>query len=172
MTYQRACLFCRGPLKPQRRGRPASFCSDDCRRGILPYVEPVTGPPVRELRPCKRCGKPATSQKHWYCDECRWAQQKKRRMSSAERRHPLSPAQRGYGPAHQRLRRQWARRVDRGEVACGRCGYPIIPGAPWDLGHPNDDKALPPTPWHRRCNRQYAATVTLPRANRARKGRS
>ncbi len=50
--------------------------------------------------------------------------------------------------------------VDRGEVACGFCGAQIAPGAPWDLSHPHDDKTLPPVPWHRRCNRQYAAAVT------------
>jgi len=57
-------------------------------------------------------------------------------------------------------------------VRCGRCGYPIDPGSWWDLSHPGDDKSVTPVPWHARCNRKYAASVTKKRRNRQRqKGR-
>jgi hypothetical protein len=69
----------------------------------------------------------------------------------------------GYGNTHQRLRERWAKVVDAGGVLCGRCGRLIDPATPWDLSHPGDDKTLDPVPWHQRCNRQYAASVTKPR---------
>lgn len=57
------------------------------------------------------------------------------------------------------LRARWAPLVAAGSVVCGdpRCGLPIEPGQPWDLGHPtaralggSDDGV---TPWHASCNR-------------------
>jgi hypothetical protein len=61
--------------------------------------------------------------------------------------------QRGYGTAHQRERKRWAREVEKGVVACARCGRPIAPGTPWDLDHlPDRSGYLGPS--HRRCNRQ------------------
>ena len=76
------------------------------------------------------------------------------------RRHQKTTTARGYGAPHQRLRERWALLVDRGEVTCGRCGYLIPAGCPWDLSHPGDDKTMAPVPWHSRCNRSYAVTVT------------
>jgi len=71
--------------------------------------------------------------------------------------------QKGYGAHHQAVRARWAPLVDRGEVVCGKCGRYIQPGTPWDLSHPLDDKTQRPVPWHRACNRRYAASVTKPR---------
>ena len=59
---------------------------------------------------------------------------------------------RGYGSDHQRERQKWVRKVEAGLVNCGRCGQPIEPGRPWDLGH-NEDRTGYTGPEHRRCNR-------------------
>lgn len=74
-----------------------------------------------------------------------------------------STAARGYGTAHRRERARWVKRVDAGLVDCARCGQPIEPGRPWDLGH-NDDRTGWTGPEHRICNRRVGgrngATVT------------
>lgn len=64
-----------------------------------------------------------------------------------------SAARRGYGPAHQQLRKREARRVDAGGVLCARCGRPIIPGSDWDLGHDDRDRSRYTGPEHSACNR-------------------
>jgi len=61
---------------------------------------------------------------------------------------------RGYGWRHQKLRQQWKRVVASGAAVCARCGLPIVPGTPWDLGHVDGSgKTLYRGPEHRRCNR-------------------
>ena len=65
------------------------------------------------------------------------------------RRKPSSAA-RGYGWAHQVLRRSWARRVALGVVDCARCGLPIEAGQPWDLGHDDVDRRRYVGPEHAR----------------------
>ena len=65
--------------------------------------------------------------------------------------------QRGYGAAHQQLRREWAPKVRTGSVICPRCGESIQPGEPWDLGHDDNDRTKYNGPEHRdRCNRSAA----------------
>ena len=61
--------------------------------------------------------------------------------------------QRGYGGKHVALRRRWAPRVERGGVCCARCGYPIMPGSEWDLGHDDVDRSRWTGPEHAVCNR-------------------
>ena len=80
-------------------------------------------------------------------------------MASGSRSVPLLPANlRGYGAAHQALRRRWASVVARGGVMCARCGREIVPGSPWDLGHVDGSgKGEYSGPEHRRCNRRAGA---------------
>src|SRR5688500_8880422 len=59
-----------------------------------------------------------------------------------------------YGTAHRQLRKQWARKVERGGVICRRCDKPIDPRDTWDLDHvdgggPMDYYGAS----HARCNR-------------------
>lgn len=59
---------------------------------------------------------------------------------------------RGYGPAHKKLRAQWAVAVNRGGVNCWRCGQVIVPGSDWQLGHDDNDRTQYKGPEHRSCN--------------------
>jgi hypothetical protein len=78
--------------------------------------------------------------------------ERERRRKQDERRP--SRAQRGGGHDHQQLRREWSAKVDAGDVICWRCGNPIEPGMPWDLGHVDGSNyRLYAGPEHRECNR-------------------
>jgi hypothetical protein len=75
------------------------------------------------------------------------------------RQPKLKTAARGYGSAHQTLRAGWTQRVAAGGVRCARCGLPIAPGEPWDLGHDDYDRRIWTGPEHRRCNRATSGRV-------------
>jgi hypothetical protein len=60
-----------------------------------------------------------------------------------------------YGGEHQALRRALAPYVP--GSPCWRCGLPILPGQPWDLGHDDDNPAIYRGPEHARCSRQAGA---------------
>lgn len=61
--------------------------------------------------------------------------------------------QRGYGAAHKKLRERVKPFVLAGQVDCWRCGRPIDPAEPWDLGHDDEDRSQYRGPEHMRCNR-------------------
>ena len=61
-----------------------------------------------------------------------------------------------YGLAHWTLRVSVARDVEAGGVLCSRCGFEIVPGTPWDLGHDDLNPDAYTGPEHRRCNRATA----------------
>jgi hypothetical protein len=65
----------------------------------------------------------------------------------------LTTSQRGYGYAHEALRRRLEPMVNAGMFECARCGKPIEAGEVWDLGHDDTDRSLYTGPEHRRCNR-------------------
>jgi hypothetical protein len=74
------------------------------------------------------------------------------------RHRKTKPVDRGhyirYGTAHRGLRKQWARKVERGGVECWRCGEPIDPRDTWDLDHVDGGGPLEYYgPSHARCNR-------------------
>ena len=68
-------------------------------------------------------------------------------MSASRKR---SSAARGYGWAHQVLRRRWAPQVEAGLVDCARCGLRLEPGQAWDLGHNDLDRSRYTGPEHAR----------------------
>jgi hypothetical protein len=63
-----------------------------------------------------------------------------------------SRAARGYGEAHKATRARYAALVATGLAVCARCGKPIAPGAPFDLGHTTDRTGWT-GPEHPKCNR-------------------
>jgi hypothetical protein len=65
-------------------------------------------------------------------------------------------AERGYGYAHRKARKEWKVLVEAGGVSCARCSQPIEPGTPWDLDHTEDRTGYLGAS-HSRCNR---ATLT------------
>ena len=121
--------------------------------GLRDYLKKPAKPP----KPCKRCGERLTpTSRHSYCEPCG----RLVRASSWGPRKPrekCSERDRGYGWPHQKLRRQWAVSVERGEVACARCGRLIGAGEPWDLGHHDRDRSVYTGPEHRWCNRRTKA---------------
>jgi hypothetical protein len=62
-------------------------------------------------------------------------------------------AARGYGTAHQRLRKELAPKVAAGLFNCARCGSQIQPGEAWDLGHSDHNRSRYSGPEHAACNR-------------------
>ena len=60
-----------------------------------------------------------------------------------------------YGGPHQAIRRALAPYVPGSR--CWRCGLPILPGQPWDLGHDDDNPALYRGPEHAKCSRAAGA---------------
>ena len=59
---------------------------------------------------------------------------------------------RGYGSAHQRARRSWAKVVAAGQAHCTRCGGLILPSMKWHLDHDDTDRRRYRGVSHERCN--------------------
>ena len=68
-----------------------------------------------------------------------------------------------YPPAHRRRRREFARRLERGEFfVCPRCEQVIGADQAWDLGHDDRDPSWT-RPEHRTCNRAAANALKTSR---------
>ena len=68
-----------------------------------------------------------------------------------------------YGPKHLRRRREFDRRIKRGElIICPRCSGEIGPDQEWELGH-NDQDLTRSCPEHRTCNRAAANALKTSR---------
>ena len=78
-----------------------------------------------------------------------------RRRLRNRRQRELYPAK------HRRRRREYPRRIERGEeIICPRCQLPIGPDQFWDLGHDDLNPSME-HPEHRFCNRSASnRTVT------------
>jgi hypothetical protein len=73
--------------------------------------------------------------------------QRRKRLVKNQRQREL------YGVVYRRRRRQFAKRIERGEeIRCCRCGEIVGPDQPWDLDH-NDFNPAVELPAHRSCNR-------------------
>lgn len=102
-----------------------------------------------------------------YCPACRRQRKRGRDRAWEKVRIRASATQRGYGSRHKTLRAVWARAVAAGNVRCSRCGKRIEPGAPWDLGHDDNDRSKYTGPEHQACNRATAGRRGQRRTSRA-----
>lgn len=59
-----------------------------------------------------------------------------------------------YGHAHKKLRAKYAKEVAADQATCARCGQPIRPDQPWDLGHDDARPGEYSGPEHQSCNRR------------------
>lgn len=100
-----------------------------------------------KLRVCSAPGCPVLHAGTGRCPSCQ-------READKERG---TPTERGYGPEHRALRKQWESKVAAGGVRCWRCGGLINAGTPWDLGHADEDRSVYRGPEHVRCNRATAS---------------
>jgi hypothetical protein len=99
------------------------------------------------MRVCSQPGCPTLVPKAGRCAQHRQEYERKRGTRT----------ERGYGSPHVRLRANWKLKVEAGGVLCWRCGEPILPGTPWDLGHDDSDRTRYKGPEHaNRCNRSAA----------------
>lgn len=102
-------------------------------------------------RPCPKphCPEP-TPPGQRYC-EAHLAEYEQARGTKTER---------GYGKAFQSDRKAWARIIALGGVTCWRCHKPIQPGAPWHLGHDDDDRTIIRGPECPPCNLSAAGKAS------------
>lgn len=70
-----------------------------------------------------------------------------------------STTARGYGTAHQKLRKRWVPKVAAGTVSCWRCGQRLNPLEDWDLGHDDLDRSITRGPECIPCNRGHGKGV-------------
>lgn len=102
---------------------------------------------MRTCSTCKRPYEPVNAQQRYCTSTC-----KERMLGSRRRVKRGTTAERGYGPAHRKLRAQWQPIVDAGDAACARCGQHIPPGTAWQLDHNDADRSQYIGPSHRTCN--------------------
>jgi hypothetical protein len=167
---RKACAYCDLEFQPTRINN--KFCSRKCNyaaRDRTAKKREANRLRMRGKRPairlCKRCSARTLTPKHWYCGPCvEWVLEQRAKSDRARTRlrdanRIGTTKERGYGAAHQKLRREWKAKVDAGGVKCSRCGHFIFQGEPWDLGHEDRDasRSTYSGPEHRRCNRATAS---------------
>ena len=109
---------------------------------------------------CSGCGRQIPlGGKRGRCDSCRRTYE--REKSRARRGKKGTTAQQGYGRRHKTLRATYEKQIATGLVKCWRCGRPIAPGEPWDLGHDDYDRRRYRGPEHRGCNRATAGREVM-----------
>ena len=88
---------------------------------------------------CNDCGRQIPlGSKRGRCESC-WKIYE-REKSRARRAKYGTTTERGYGRRHRDLRAGYERQIQTGLIKCARCGRPIVPGEPWDLGHDDNDR--------------------------------
>ena len=126
---------------------------------------------LRNTRICDRCDNAVTiSSRHRYCHDCRIealnarvSRRSRREMTDDElaaarereqrrRRAPRPENAILYNSIHRAIRARLKLDVDAGRCKCWRCGQPIVPATPWDLGHIDGTTRIA-GPEHARCNR-------------------
>lgn len=131
------------------------------------YYHRHRGPRLKAIRDAKpntrrcKCGDLTITSGHRYCEVCRsriLEQQRVRHRTylrkwrqGRPRPEQESAAARGYGYAHQQIRKVVAPWVSLGLMSCARCGESISPIEPWHLDH-TDDRASYLGASHQRCN--------------------
>lgn len=141
------CAQCNAKLHGSRGslGQGKTVCRV-CRRKNRPEIVRAEPPTLAELT-CPTCSTDFTQTRSSQI-YCKPACRPGRRATK-----PKAPtSSRGYGAAHQALRKKWKPQVEAGLVDCARCGTRIQPGQPWDLGH-TDDRSAYSGPECRTCNR-------------------
>lgn len=68
--------------------------------------------------------------------------------------------ERGYGKDYQAQRTAWALKVAAGTATCWRCRKPITTGAPFHLGHDDQDRSIIHGPEHPHCNLSAAGKAS------------
>lgn len=129
-----------GILQEQSPRDTATRAGEQTKQGA-----PGTHPPGRAKRPMKVCaqsGCPELTPQGRYCPTHTQAREQARGTTT----------QRGYGNTHQQLRNKYAALLRNISIPCARCGSPIHPGDPWDLGH-TDTRNAWTGPEHASCNR-------------------
>ena len=138
-----------------RCGRGMAQVAKSLPQGVAicqPCRRQERGPYARDVKPtrvqvCVTCETPFATAVHnqLYCHPtCR--------PKTGSHYKVADSTERGYGPAHRKLRRQWAPKVEAGMTSCSLCGGWIEPGTPWHLDHEPGTLDQYRGPAHASCN--------------------
>ena len=109
LVYEHAATMQRGRGRWEVEARQRRGAED---AEVVPLA-PVPAPRMA-TRLCRRCQMPATSSRHWLCDDCR-VQKVTRTARGARLRQQAKTAARGYAGKHAALRKRWTRESPPGE---------------------------------------------------------
>lgn len=163
----RFCWHCEKPLPDDCHPR-LRYCGKRCRHAAWWRRNGVGRPrrfPSREVLCAGGCGtvvlRTKTSAEEPMCKSCRLHRRREQqelrperppvRVAAPRAKPGGTTAERGYGAAHQRMRRALLAAFEDGQP-CARCGRPMTGDQPLDLDH-TDDRTGYLGLSHRRCNR-------------------